>query len=109
MTTTSRLRGRLGLATAVLLLGHLLPLFIVGKGVNSLDWNTMAARWAALPWRIWDLALVLVCCAYAAVLLWGWWRGHRERLVSGICYGVLIVAVLLAGCFAIVTFSSGLG
>lgn len=109
MTTTSRLRGWLGLAAAVLLLGHLLPLFIVGKGVNSLDWNTMAARWAALPWRIWDLALVLACCAYAAVLLWGWWRGHRERLVSGICYGVLIAAVLLAGGFAIVTFSPGLG
>lgn len=106
--TTTRLRSWLGLAVAALLLGHLVPLFLLGKGASGLDWNTMAARWAAPAWRIWDLALVLACCGYAAVLLAGWLRGHRERLLSAICYGVLILAVLLVGVVAIVTFSPGL-
>lgn len=108
--TRSRTAGhRLGLLLAVLLLGHLIPLFVLGRGATGLDWNTMAARWASVPWRIWDLLLVWVAAGYATLLGWRWTRARSGRLTIGICCAALILAAVAAGTFAILTIDLDLG
>lgn len=98
-----------GLLVAVLLLGHLVPLYVLGTGVSGLDWNVMAARWASPIGRIWDLLLVWASCGYAVLLVQQRTWGHRDRLMFGICCAAVILAALVVGSFAILSFDADLG
>jgi len=98
-----------GLLVAVLLLGHLVPLFVWGTGASGLDWNVLAARWASPVGRIWDLLLVWASCGYAVLLVQQRTSGHRDRLLFGICCTAVVLAALAVGSFAILSFDADLG
>lgn len=101
------LRGRAisGLVLAVLLLGHLVPVFVVGRGVFALDWNALAARWAFLPSRIWDLLLLVSAAGHLGLLVWN--RDHERRFSSAVA-GFFLVALLVGGVVAVLTLGSDL-
>lgn len=101
---------RVGLLVSVLLLGHLLPLFVAGRGVSRLDWNVMAARWASPFGRGWDLLLVWATCLYAGLLVRERVRGRRDhrRRLSAIAGGAAVLALLAVGTISLVTFDADL-
>lgn len=103
-----RVRSISGLLLAVLLLGHLLPVFVLGRGVFALDWNTLAARWAFLPSRIWDLLLLLSAAGHLGWLLLDRVRRDRERWFSSAVGALFLVALLLGGIFTVLTLGSDL-
>lgn len=105
----ARTRLWVGLLVAVLLLGHLVPLFVLGRGTSGLDWNVMAGRWARPAGRIWDLLLVWSSCGYAALLVQQRTRGHRDRLLFGICCAAVVLVALVVGSLAILSFDPDLG
>lgn len=107
---TRSLRGRAisELALAVLLLGHLVPVFVLGRGVFALDWNTLAARWAFLPGRIWDLLLLWVAAGHLGMLLLHRVRRDRERWFSSGLGALFLVALLVGGTVAVLTLGSAL-
>lgn len=98
-----RVRLWAGLAVAVLLLGHLLPVYVFGGGVRRLDWNSMAARWASGIGPVWDLALVWVTAGYAGLLLLQRRRAGRSGL--GFVLACMVVALAI-GVFATVAIVS---
>lgn len=104
------LRGRAisGLALAVLLLGHLVPVFVLGRGVFALDWNTLAARWAFLPSRIWDLLLLWVAAGHLGMLLLHRVRRDRDRRLVGAVGAVVLLALLAGGTIAVLTLGAPL-
>lgn len=107
-TRSGRTRQLLGLLVAVLLLGHLLPLFVAGRGVSRLDWNVMAARWASAFGRSWDLLTVWATYGYAALLVRERVRGRRDRRMFGIACSPIILAVLAVGTMAVAGFDADL-
>jgi len=109
-TQSDRTRHLLGLLVSVLLLGHLLPLFVAGRGVSRLDWNLMAARWAFPFGRGWDLLLIWATCLYAGLLLRDRVRGRRDRRrgMFAIAGGAAILALLAVGTIAVVSFNADL-
>jgi succinate dehydrogenase hydrophobic anchor subunit len=107
-TRSGRTRQLLGLLVAVLLLGHLLPLFVAGRGVSRLDWNVMAARWASPFGRSWDLLTVWATFGYAALLVRERVRGRRDRRMFGIACAAIILAGLAVGTMAVVGFDADL-
>jgi len=87
-----RARLWLGLAAVLLLLGHLIPVYLLGGGISRLDWNSMAARWATGIGLVWDLAMVWVVAGYAALLL----DGRRRTGRSGLGFQLTCTVALLA-------------
>lgn len=105
----SRARLWLGLAAVLLLLGHLLPVYVLGGGVRWLDWNSTAARWASGIGLVWDLALVWVTAAYAALLLDDRRRAGRSGLGFQLVCSIVLLALAVFVTVAIVTTDLSLG
>ncbi|MEJ7651645.1 MAG: hypothetical protein WKF57_21765 [Nakamurella sp.] len=89
----------------VLVIGHVAPGLLAGDLLFGGDWNSLAARWATLGWRLWDLATVLLGAGYVGLLVRARWNagGSRVRLVTG---AVLTLAVAAAAVFCILTLGS---
>lgn len=101
-------RAMAGLVLAMLLLGHLVPVYVLGRGVFALDWNTLAARWAFLPSRIWDLLLLVTAAGHLGVLLLDRVRRDRERWFSSAVGAVFLAVLLVGGVIAVLTLGSDL-
>lgn len=106
--TGRRLRLWLGFAVVVLLLGHLLPGYLLGGGVHRLDWNSMAARWAGGVGLVWDLALVWATAGYAGLLLLQRRRSGRSGAAFQLVCSVLVAAIAVLATVAVVTTDLGL-
>ena len=104
-----RARLWLGLAAVLLLLGHLIPVYLLGGGISRLDWNSMAARWATGIGLVWDLAMVWVVAGYAALLLDGRRRTGRSGLGFQLTCTVALLALSVFATVAMLTTDLSLG
>lgn len=89
----------------VLVIGHVLPGLFAGDLLFGGDWNSLAARWANLGWRLWDLATALVGAGYVGLLVRARWNtgGSHVRSVTAL---VLTLGLAGAGAFCILTLGS---
>ncbi|WP_353650642.1 hypothetical protein ABLG96_06950 [Nakamurella sp. A5-74] len=89
----------------VLVIGHVLPGLFAGDLLFGSDWNSLAARWANLGWRLWDLVTVLVGAGYVGLLVRARWNTGGSRFRSVIAL-VLTLVVAGAAVFCILTLGS---
>lgn len=89
----------------VLVIGHVAPGLLAGDLLFGSDWNSLAARWANLGWRLWDLATVLVGAGYVALLVRSRRTagGSRLRIITA---AALTLVVAAAAVFCILTLGS---
>ncbi|WP_051267078.1 hypothetical protein [Nakamurella lactea] len=108
-TAAPRARLWLGLAAVLLLLGHLLPVYLLGGGISRLDWNSMAARWATGIGLVWDLAMVWVTAGYAALVLHDRRRAGRSGPAYQLVSSVVVAAIAVFATAAMLTTDLSLG
>lgn len=99
-----------GVLLLFLVLGHLAVMHVFGGGVDRINFDFVAARWAGWFWRTYDLALLWLSLLHGAVgarnvALDYVRRASRRRAVNGALFFVTGIFLIL-GSWVILTFDA---
>lgn len=98
-----------GIMLLVLALGHTLIIHLPGEGVERVDYNFVADRWASPLWRTWDwmmltLALIHGINGLRNVTL-DYVRSPATRFAMNMVFYVLGFTLFVLGTIIVVTFT----
>ncbi len=98
-----------GAILIVLALGHLFVGLLWQGGVDRIDFNYIAQRWASPMWRTWDLALLWLAQLHGGngmrTIIDDYARRKSTRVALTTLLAISMLTVLAVGTYTVVTFN----
>jgi succinate dehydrogenase / fumarate reductase, membrane anchor subunit len=97
-----------GLGLVFLVLGHMAIMHVLGGGVDRVDFEFVASRWAGPFWRTYDWLLLVLALTHgglgARTAIADHLRKERVKKLATIVLYVVVGFMLVVGTLVIVTF-----
>ncbi|MGH2739945.1 MAG: succinate dehydrogenase hydrophobic membrane anchor subunit [Actinomycetota bacterium] len=99
-----------GILLLWLAVGHVLIMHVLGTGVERVNYNFVAIRWASPFWRIWDWLLLSLALLHGVngvrVIVQDYVRSPRGRSVWNATFAVVGSALFILGTIIVLTFDA---
>lgn len=100
-----------GILLLWLAVGHVLIMHVLGTGVERVNYNFVAVRWASPFWRIWDWLLLSLALLHGVngvrVIIQDYVRSARSRSVWNATFAVVGSGLFILGTVIVFTFEAG--
>lgn len=99
-----------GILLLWLAVGHVLIMHVLGTGVERVNYNFVANRWASPFWRIWDWLLLSLALVHGVngvrVIVQDYVRSVRARFVWNTLFAAVGSVLFILGTVIVFTFDA---
>jgi succinate dehydrogenase / fumarate reductase membrane anchor subunit len=99
-----------GLGLVFLVLGHMAIMHVIGGGVDRIDFEFVANRWAGPFWRVYDWLLLVLALTHGAlgarIVIADHLKGKRIKTSATFALYFVVAFMLAAGTVVIVIFDA---
>jgi len=99
-----------GIVLLFLAVGHVLIMHVIDEGVQRVDFDFVADRWATPFWRTWDWMLLSLALLHGIngmrVIVADYVRGPGARLATNSFFAILGFAMFVLGTVVVFTFDA---
>lgn len=97
-----------GIVLLFLAVGHVLIMHVMEEGVQRVDWDFVAGRWASAFWRTWDWLLLSLALLHGLAglrtIILDYVRRPGWRLVWNSTFGIIGLVLFALGTIVVFTF-----